>query len=724
MAEQGKKDFPVSILLISYNNFKFIFEALDSIFKQTYGNIQLIISDDGSKHFDIKKLNRYIERNRRSNISQVIVNVNKQNMGTVKHLEFLHDKCVGELITVIAADDAYADEFAISRLAEEYLAHDKKVEVITSLLAMCGEKLDDVKSIFTSQKDVELINSGDSDRLFDELSYRCIMPSSGTVMTPAVYRKIGKLSPDYNFVEDWSSHLRIARMKIPVRCINQVTVFHRGGGVSHGNKRAHSDVYLKYYRDLLTLYEKEVEPYKSQLSCAAALRAEKYYKGRCNRYRQDLQKFGAGGDKKKIVFYFRKGVIAKGDFALYYRIAENIVKTTDYEVYCVNNSYTEIQKNYLNSGIRFCDITEENIKTFENATFIAAYNQLFFLLEEIGKLKNARVLLLFLHPQIYNWMSLQVSSRFNDNSMFKALIKNNAYAFMDKANLIALQKHSAHKFEERYFPVVLDDAEPSGETPPVLNRDEINIAWFGRLDGDKIGSLTNFLDNLVEFPFDKPITVHLIGDGNAKDKIQLKKYSPQMRFVFNSYMYGTDKDEYLLKNADFVVAMGICALNAAALRLPTVLPEISSGPCRTNKYILLCDSPAYCLGTNADDIEGLGCKTYTATDIIDLIYDGDNKREIGEKCYQYAVSNFSMDRLAAGYLSLIEGTTLTVKQIKSIPSVARQLRTFRLYKTIRKNRKYADFLLFRQKLNVFSGLTFKGKIKKVLQLINMRLNKQ
>ena len=197
-----------------------------------------------------------------------------------------------------------------------------------------------------------------------------------------------------------------------------------------------------------------------------------------------------------------------------------------------------------------------------------------------------------------------------------------------------------------------------------------------------------------------------------------------MRFVFNSYMYGADKDEYLTKNADLVVAMGICALNAAALRLPTVLPEISSGPCRTNKYILLCDSPAYCLGTNAEDIESLGCMTYNATDIIDLIYQGDNKREIGEKCYRYAMSNFAMENLAQNYLRLIEGSTLTVKQIKRNPSVARQLRTFGLYKTLRKNRKYADFLLFRQKLNVFAGLTFKGKIKKVLQLINMRLHKK
>jgi len=55
-----KHTFPISIILISYNNFKYIFEALDSIFRQTYGNIQLIISDDASKDFNLKKLNKYL----------------------------------------------------------------------------------------------------------------------------------------------------------------------------------------------------------------------------------------------------------------------------------------------------------------------------------------------------------------------------------------------------------------------------------------------------------------------------------------------------------------------------------------------------------------------------------------------------------------------------------------------------------------------------------------
>ncbi len=719
-----KHTFPISIILISYNNFKYIFEALDSIFRQTYGNIQLIISDDASKDFNLKKLNKYLAAHRTQNISDIIINVNKTNMGTVRHLEYVRSKCVGELITVIAADDAYADEYAISRFADEYISNNKQIGVITSLLAMCGKKLSDVKYVFTSESDVDLINSGDYNLLFEELAYRCFIPSSGTAITPEVYKLIGNLSEDYKFIEDWSAHLRIARMQIPIKCLRYITVLHRDGGVSHGNTRAKNSIYLQYYRDILTLYEKEVKPYEELYSKSAMRRAERYYNGRCNRYKLDIEDEILRCDNKKIVFFFRKGVVAQGDFALYYRIGEYLAQNTDYEVYCVNNSNVEIQKKYLDSGMHFCNLNSENLKYFDGATFITAYNQLFYLLEEIAPLNNARVLFLFLHPQIFKWLSLQVSPFFNHNSVFKLISTHNAYGFMDKANLLAVQSHSNVKFEERYFPVALEDIPKEFSPLPVLNNDEINIAWFGRLDGDKIYSLINFLDNLIGFEFEKPITIHLIGDGNAKQTIDINKYAPQMRFVFNSYMYGEAKDDYLRDNADIVIAMGICALNAAILRLPIILPIVSNTKFKANKFILLGDTKQYTLGVNEEDIVELECKTYPADKVVNLIYQENNKQKIGEDCYKYAVENFKFENLIANYLNLIKGTSLTVGECKKNRSIAGQLRYFRIYKAFHKNKTYSDFILLQQKINYFASLPMRSKVKKVLLYVGRKLKRK
>lgn len=703
-------DFQISIIVISFNNFKYIFKAIASILSQTYSNIQLIISDDGSSDFDEKRLRRYLKKNIRKNITDIIINVNKNNIGTVKHLEMLYPKCTGELITILAADDAFADANVFRDFANEYLRYNKQVGVITSLLAMCDTKLKKVNSIFTNEQDIALINSGDSRRLFEELAYRCIMPSSGTVITPEVHRLIGTLSDNYNYVEDWNSHLRIARMGLPVKCLNRVTVLHRDGGVSHGNKRVNYDVFLKYYKDLLTLYELEVLPYEQQLSGFAARRARQYYNWRNKRYQQDSNNFLVSNNRKKIVFYFRKGVIAKGDFALYYCIAAQLAMNEKYAVYCVNNSIKELQEKYLDSGIIFCDITPQNIYMFEGATFVTAFNQMFFLLDEISKLENAKILLLFLHPQIYSWMANQVSPKFNFNSLFKLLLKNNSYAFMDKGNLLAIQRHSKFKFEPRYFPVVTNVNQ---EKAYARKKDPnyLNIVWFGRLDGDKIYSLLNFLDNIIDFDFGKPLTVHLIGDGNAKNLIKFDKYAPQIRFIFNSFLYGEEKDRYMKENADMVVAMGISALDAALLKIPTILPIVSPKAFKDNKFTLFYDLKEYCLGVAANDIKETNVKTYPAHKIIEMC--SKDYVDIGEKCYSCAISNFDV----LNQIDKIENDIITATMDKRSclrnMSVASQMVKFKIYKLLRGQRTYNDYLIFKQKLRKFWGKSIKEKIKTI-----------
>ncbi len=60
----------VTVEMLTYNKFQYIEDALNSVFMQDYPNIELIISDDGSKNFD----RRYIERiltKRSNNIKEV-----------------------------------------------------------------------------------------------------------------------------------------------------------------------------------------------------------------------------------------------------------------------------------------------------------------------------------------------------------------------------------------------------------------------------------------------------------------------------------------------------------------------------------------------------------------------------------------------------------------------------------------------------------------------------
>ena len=76
----------VTVIIFSYNNLKYLRQAIDSVLMQDYEQIQLIVSDDGSAHFDLQAVRQYIERKKRDNIKEYLVRTNGRNLGTVRQL--------------------------------------------------------------------------------------------------------------------------------------------------------------------------------------------------------------------------------------------------------------------------------------------------------------------------------------------------------------------------------------------------------------------------------------------------------------------------------------------------------------------------------------------------------------------------------------------------------------------------------------------------------------
>ena len=144
---------------------------------------------------------------------------------------------------------------------------------------MCDVELKKQYNIFTSSEDVDLINSDDSKKLFEELSYRCILPALGTIVEKNVYDEIGNFD-DYVYVEDWSFHLRVTRLGIKIHILPEITAYHRDGGISHGNTRLKEEAYVQFRKDLITLCEKEILPFISEMTSDAAKKAEKTYEWR------------------------------------------------------------------------------------------------------------------------------------------------------------------------------------------------------------------------------------------------------------------------------------------------------------------------------------------------------------------------------------------------------------------------------------------------------------
>ena len=118
MARKINKLF--TIILTNYNNTKYIYTALDSIFCQDYNNIELIITDDGSNDFDKDKIEKYILKNKSKNIKRINFIFNSKNIGTVKTLNKALKKSQGNYIIFFASDDKLANSKVISNFVYQF----------------------------------------------------------------------------------------------------------------------------------------------------------------------------------------------------------------------------------------------------------------------------------------------------------------------------------------------------------------------------------------------------------------------------------------------------------------------------------------------------------------------------------------------------------------------------------------------------------------------------
>ncbi len=109
----------VSIVVISYNQGKYVRENLDSIKAQTYSNIELIVGDDASQDDSVEVFEAWLKDN---GYPTVFKNYHKVNTGLPTMLNECIEKTTGKYIKLIAADDFLHPESiekCVAKLEEE-----------------------------------------------------------------------------------------------------------------------------------------------------------------------------------------------------------------------------------------------------------------------------------------------------------------------------------------------------------------------------------------------------------------------------------------------------------------------------------------------------------------------------------------------------------------------------------------------------------------------------
>lgn len=248
--------------ILAYNNFRYFFETLDSLFIQDYPNIELIISNDGSTDFDEAKVRSYIQKNAPGSIKSFFIGNHQTNHGTVQSVEWCRIHAHGEYIMYMAADDALDNPKVLSAFVTEFEKLGPEAMILCGRTEMCGADLDTAMYSVPSEEEIALIRNGDCRHQYSFLSHDFIFPTTGTCYRTAVYAITGGYDVSYRLIEDYSFFARVARMGIPFRWLDGLTVSrHRDGGISHGNVSGSAKALQDYLRDEKLLFEKEFLPY-------------------------------------------------------------------------------------------------------------------------------------------------------------------------------------------------------------------------------------------------------------------------------------------------------------------------------------------------------------------------------------------------------------------------------------------------------------------------------
>jgi glycosyltransferase involved in cell wall biosynthesis len=182
------EEFPlVSIVIPAYNHGNYLDEAIQSVLKQDYPNVELIVLDDGSTDNTSEVLQKYIGKFHWES---------QHNLGQVNTLNKGWQMSKGKILAWIGADDALLPN-AVSRSVDHILANPDVV------LTYCDFNLIDPNSAFIRRVKTPDFN-------YHDMVVKVICPPGpGTFFRRSAYETVGLWDSSLKIMLDYDYWLRL-----------------------------------------------------------------------------------------------------------------------------------------------------------------------------------------------------------------------------------------------------------------------------------------------------------------------------------------------------------------------------------------------------------------------------------------------------------------------------------------------------------------------------------
>jgi glycosyltransferase involved in cell wall biosynthesis len=240
----------VSIIAITYNSAQYVLETLESAKAQTYQNIELIISDDGSNDQTVEICKTWLENNKDRFVHTELITV-RENTGIPANCNRGVKASNGEWIKLIAGDDILKEDCIESNL--KFLFQNKEIEILQtqSLVFLENFKQENILSLTPKKNDFFNSSSEIQHKMLQKKNY-IIAPS--IIFSRNLYKIVGGFDERFRLFEDITFWLNATNCGSKVHFLEVNTVYYRMHNET--SEKASKPYMRKNYANELIMFRK------------------------------------------------------------------------------------------------------------------------------------------------------------------------------------------------------------------------------------------------------------------------------------------------------------------------------------------------------------------------------------------------------------------------------------------------------------------------------------
>lgn len=245
----------VSVLVITYNSAVYVLETLESIKVQTYQNIELIITDDGSRDDTVEICRQWLDENNSRFVRTELI-TSSVNTGIPANCNRAYKAAQGEWVKGIAGDDALLPDCIGNYI--HFVKNNAQAEICHSAVRKYMDTLDEEHYFRSVRPREKMITALTAKRQHHLLKVRCCILAPTVFVKLRLIRDMEYFDESFPMCEDYPMWLKLTNAGYRFYYFDRETVKYRINSnsvtqqkkkfITQGEDQVNRGIYQKYFQ--------------------------------------------------------------------------------------------------------------------------------------------------------------------------------------------------------------------------------------------------------------------------------------------------------------------------------------------------------------------------------------------------------------------------------------------------------------------------------------------